>query len=329
MENKKSYFDSLVSLHDEIRLFKAEQSGIILKNYKGERGKFNRTCTPSDRKNLSSTAICTYTIVQYSKLWNEGEAFGFGKSFDSIEDYWNHIIGILGNEKILRMDIEAPDEFTILNVTSLLSKMLEKKGIQAGDTEKIFEIIEALCLEFIKNQFVFRERGIHPFLYYKLLIILQDWQKILPQLLKDRIAETLIKKYGIQVSEKYPNKNGENDWVFDWFFDRIYDNGKYEMYRQIALYYANDKTLFDVKRLVYSLLIVTLQGKYSNNLVIKKALEIIFDEQLDTGLLPISHVVDNDFVMINAKIEPREVSAVPMLLSFECFTDMLSVDELK
>jgi hypothetical protein len=81
--------------------------------------------------------------------------------------------------------------------------------------------------------------------------------------------------------------------------------------------------------LVYSLLIITKQRKYSNNMIVEKALEIIFEAQLATGLLPISHVVDNDFVMINAKIRRREVSAVPLVLSFECFTDLLSQSELR
>lgn len=101
------------------------------------------------------------------------------------------------------------------------------------------------------------------------------------------------------------------------------------MYRQLAFYQANDKTLFDVKRLIYSLLIVERKGRYSNNLVVDEALKTIFKEQFYTGLLPICHVVNNDFVIENHKIKQREVSAVPLLLSFECYNDMLSAENLK
>ena len=95
------------------------------------------------------------------------------------------------------------------------------------------------------------------------------------------------------------------------------------MYRQIALYDANDKTLFDVKRLVYSLLIVSRNNRYSNDMIMDKALEIIFREQLATGLMPIGHVVDNDFVIKQGVIHRGERETKPLLLSFECFSDML------
>jgi hypothetical protein len=119
------------------------------------------------------------------------------------------------------------------------------------------------------------------------------------------------------------------NWCFEWLFNEIYGNGKLELYRQIALYNAEDLTLFDVKRLVYSLLIVCNRGKYTNYMIIRQALEIIFAQQYKTGLLPICHVVDNEFVMIDAKIKTREVSSSPLLLSFECFTDLLSETALK
>src|SRR5665648_184625 len=137
-DESKIYLELLYRLHDEIKDFKAEQAGTILENYKGELGKFNRTCSPpSPRKNLSSTAICTYTIAQYSNLWDVTEncTFGFGKAFDSISNYWNHILSVLGDKGIKYMDIEAPDEFTILNVISLLNKIQEKMP-QSSDCSK-------------------------------------------------------------------------------------------------------------------------------------------------------------------------------------------------
>jgi hypothetical protein len=351
-DSNKIYYKQLVRDHDDIKSFKAEQAPIILQNYKGELGKFNRTCSqPKSRKNLSSTSMCTYTITLYSNLWEERGNFGFSRDFDSVNDYWTHIMNVLSDVEISDTDIEAPDEFTILNVIPLLAAINEKRETPK-DISKIEEIVESLAQEFIQNQFVYREKGIHPFLYYRFLVSLQNWKKALSPERKKRIAESLMDKFGAEVLAKFlrekklPPESSqkkvnhemsqqadgdkcEYDWCFDWFFDTIYDHGKYELYRQIALYYSNDKTLFDVKRLVYSLLIVSYQGRYSNNFVVQKALYIIFKEQLDTGLLPIGHVVDNDFVMINATIEKREVSAVPLVTSFECFTDMLSVEELR
>ncbi len=124
--------------------------------------------------------------------------------------------------------------------------------------------------------------------------------------------------------------------IFDYFFvkAKLYDDAKYEMYRQTALYNAADSSLFDVKRLIYSLLIVKLNGKYSNNLIKDKMLKLIFEEQLDTntGLFPIGHVVNTDFVMDKGKIidkTERIISATPILSSVECLKDMLMHDELK
>ena len=101
------------------------------------------------------------------------------------------------------------------------------------------------------------------------------------------------------------------------------------MYRQIALYDAKDWSLFDVKRLVYSLLLANKQGRYSNNLIVERGLEIIFKAQLDTGLLPIGHVVDNDFVILDGVVKKQEVSASPLLSSYECFNDLLSNSEIR
>ncbi|CAD6491658.1 MAG: ATPase family associated with various cellular activities (AAA) [Candidatus Argoarchaeum ethanivorans] len=79
------------------------------------------------------------------------------------------------------------------------------------------------------------------------------------------------------------------------------------------------------------MLIVTKNERYSDNLIKDKVLELIFNEQFDaTGLLPIGHVVNNDFVITNNnQIEVRKVSANPILSSVECFNDLLTHESLE
>ena len=65
-----------------------------------------------------------------------------------------------------------------------------------------------------------------------------------------------------------------------------------------------------------------------------KVLKLIFGEQLDinTGLFPIGHVVNTDFVIERGEIKDkteRIISASPILSSVECLKDMLTHKELK
>ena len=163
-------------------------------------------------------------------------------------------------------------------------------------------------------------------------------------------------KYGEVVLERYPAekrwfKNNDNLQqtdskcdleLFYWFWDTIYKKAKYELYRQVAFGgVRKEKSLFDTKRLVYSLLIVSWKNRYSNTLLANRAIDIIFEEQLNTGLLPISHVVSNDFLLTpvpNAD-NKKEVSEYqiteadpitsPVLSSFECFGDMLKNENIR
>ena len=63
----------------------------------------------------------------------------------------------------------------------------------------------------------------------------------------------------------------------DKFKKEIYLFAKYEMYRQLSLYYAGDLILYDVKRLIYALLLVYRDDKFTNNLIRDQALELIFE----------------------------------------------------
>lgn len=160
----------------------------------------------------------------------------------------------------------------------------------------IIRIISLLRTEYSQKK-TFNEKR-HPFIYFVFLSIIKRW----------------------------------NPEDLDEFSRDIYKNGKYEMYRQMALYKANDHTLFDVKRLIYSFLIVTMQNRYSNNLMKEEVLKVIFAEQYPTGLWPIGQIVKPDFVIENGKIlhrSKRIISASPLLLSVECVNDMLMSEELQ
>lgn len=154
----------------------------------------------------------------------------------------------------------------------------------------------------------------------------EDWANFVEEIKKMKGIKKMEEKEKEEACEK----------IFDYFFveAKLYDDAKYEMYRQIALYNAADSSLFDVKRLIYSLLIVKQNDKYSNNLIKDKMLKLIFEEQLDTntGLFPIGHVVNTDFVIDKGIIidkTERIISATPILSSVECLKDMLMHDELK
>nr|AAU82288.1 AAA family ATPase [uncultured archaeon GZfos13E1] len=211
------------------------------------------------------------------------------------------------------------------------------KDFEEGN-DIVIEIIRMLCKQFFKNRFSsFGERP-HPFIYYKFLRIIQDWTPEIFNDIKDYKNEWTSQKkedwelkYFVEGVEKKGSKA-----IFDYFFSegKIYDDAKYEMYRQMALYNAADMSLFDVKRLIYSLLIAKMNDKYSNNLIKDKVLKLIFDEQLDTntGLFPVGHVVNTDFVIEGGEIvdkTERIISASPILSSVECLDDMLTHKELK
>ena len=349
MDEQESEFGALIKLHSEIKTFKVDNSKEILKKFQSiKKNKFKLTAEEEEgnpRLNLSSTTVCAYALSQYFELWKEaGRDYKSKSEFGNLEEYYSFIIE--GLKKYLhgklddRYKLEAPDEFSLLNMLSLLKKIQEniKENFEktqkiaeycqkeysgwndtstkpesskkdkydfSSDNEVVCEIIRLLIKQFKENRFSYGEKP-HPFIYYKFLRIIDDWK----------------------------NELVTCDEDFDFFFTKakIYDDAKYEMYRQIALYNAEDFSLFDVKRLIYSLLIVKLKDKYSNNLIKDKVLDLIFKEQLKTGLFPIGHVVNTDFVIEDDEIKDKNkriISANPILSSVECLNDMLTHEELK
>ena len=370
-------FDSLIKLHDYVKAFKIKNSAKVLAMFRSsEEGKFNKTINktkprvigdekpnddpkyakPQKTTHLSCTATCTYALAQYYDLWKETKQDVFGKMeyFDPLYKYWDYIAEALILEKEPG-DRQALDEFSILNMLSfakqIQKKVLEHQGDKPANPHDdiIKEAVNALCYHFVENRLAYVEAP-HPFIYYKFLTTLDDWKhKLDAKKLRERIEKSGIvvendtpdEKKGLQ-HDKLGNEHVTTKYdtgLFNWFWNIIYTSAKYELYRQVAFHEAKDLTLFDVKRLIYSLLIVSWKNRYSDTLLRNRALDIIFEEQLDTGLLPISHVVNNDFVMTpilapNKTLERYEilkadVSASPLLLSFECFSDMLKNENIR
>jgi len=275
------------------------------------------------RLNLSSTSICLYTLSQYAELWKEsGMGEDYKKAFGSLKEYYEYIVdgleifldkkddNLKGNDKPL----ESTDEFSLLNIISFLKLTLNE--IRKEDmkwsyhNDIIIKIINKLWIQYKQNRFEYQDNT-HPFIYYTFLCIITDWRR---ELLMYRPKEN---------SDEFLALTPDD---YDDALEDIYKKGKYEMYRQLALYKANDRSLFDAKRLIYSLLIVTQNGKYSNNNIKKSVLKVIFSEQLSTGLWAAGNIVNTDFVLEEGKIKPkssRVISTSPILSSIECLNDML------
>ena len=325
-----SEFDALVNLHTEIRSFKINKSVEILENFRDkDEAKFKLNIETEGRINLSSTTVCTHTLAQYLELWDENKKPEYRDKFKGLNEYYEFIVNGLKANNI--PEKEFPDEFTLVNVLSLLKKIKEKIKNQnhKKPDEGVMRIIKALCKQFIENEFVFVEKT-HPFIYYKFLLILEDYaQEIFEDIKENKSWWKVGKDEGKLNSFVDEVKDKDGKAILNYFFKRIYGYANYEMYRQIALCYANDETRFDVKRLIYSLLIAKKNDRYSNNLIIAKALELIFEKQLNTGLLPLGQVINQEFVLEKGEISSKPIIASPILSSVECFNDMLMHESLK
>ena len=100
---------------------------------------------------------------------------------------------------------------------------------------------------------------------------------------------------------------------FNYFFDTIYFLGKYELYRQLSLKQSGDEGLYDVKRLIYSLLIVSYRNRFSNEFVKRKALETIFKDQ-KTG---------NHSIWPTGQLLVLSYDTKMSVSSIECINDLL------
>ena len=371
MENDDD-FDQLVSLHDRIKDFRIKVAQKVLLNFYKEVPNSKSIDSPKlakftkvgdydkgndvfkdERLNLSSSTVCAYTLGEYLELWAETNQRVVPDNFLNLANYWNYIVR--GLAEPVKREFQLLDEFSILNVLSLLIKierrieastlgnMLTEDEVKtindfskyfAKNKKEVFHIVEALCRRFILNQLSSSEKGIHPIIFFKFLIILEDWKPLLDEYSREELNQAIDNKYKFRkIMPRYELKDG----YYNWFLDEIYLKGKYELYRQISLYSVQERTIFDVKKLIYSLLVVIRNHRYQNTKIIDEALRIIFAEQYNTGLLPIGMVVNNEFVKKNnlkcglnhVEFENREIGTSPIISSFECFNDILSADAIR
>jgi len=107
--------------------------------------------------------------------------------------------------------------------------------------------------------------------------------------------------------------------VFDYFFDEVYLFAKYELYRQMALNQSGDSKLFDAKRLIYSLLIVYLDNRFSNALIRNTALEIVFSQYKN----------DKNAVWATGQQVATSKDGLMIITDNECACDLLGCEALK
>ena len=304
----------LIDLYKEIKKFRLDSSGKILENFRKKDGSFclTRLEINDNKFKLSSTAICNRVVNQYKKPWAESGKRHFieetnGKNTKNqttemiLKDYNQLIKG--SYEKIFTQlcdrakpqQYEHPDEFTTL---SILSSTMPNK-IEGENKETGKNVVKLLCKEFLWNKFIYSTGSPHPYVYYKFSQIIDTWY--------DEIKKEFNETY-----DDFKNSNNSQLMRYENFetyvSETIYKDAKYELYRQLTLASADDKSKFDVKRLIYSMLIINKNNKYSNKLIIDLALDLIFEQQLKTGLLPIGHVVSNDFAIKNCMFEWNEIS---------------------
>ena len=362
-------FDNLIKLHKEIKKFKKDESAGILLNFHVD--DFKVRCgddTPNPYQkfqlnklvcrdyelqlNLSSTTVCAYVLSQYSDILGDEKS---KERLGEITKYYKFIVDGLekctSDEKCVALpdnckkpstdpetELEPIDEFSLLNILSLLKNIKDENGKELIDDNKkreiILKIVRILCKQFVIKEIPGLSAGKekHPFIFYKFLLMVRDWNDDIYEDITNNDKEWTNTKE--DKLKKFVDCVKKRRIVFDCFFDEIYNDTKYELYRQLSLHQASDSPLFDVKRLIYALLIVKLDDRYSNNLIKKKVLDLIFETQYKTGLWPICHGVNSDFYIKGAEVkeEYKEgviVSGSPVLSSVECLGDMLGHKDIE
>ena len=136
-------FDNLLDLHDRIKLFKSEVSARVLSNFSRDvkaqsklgtnvemakfmkvTDDFRKESEQIERLHLSSTATCAYTYSDYLKLWREIKLPLEETKLAGPLSYWNYIVD--GLQKTDIDELQLTDEFSLLNILSLLRKLENK-----------------------------------------------------------------------------------------------------------------------------------------------------------------------------------------------------------
>lgn len=314
---------------------------------------------PLDQNHLNCSAITTFTLARYYNfIWDKdqrddskelklqllkrAENYGQKKLIRdaNLYDYYRYVVDTFKKltDSSNNEDHHPLDEFSFMNTLSLIkdiqqvldekSSNIKFKGEEITseklqeqikeDNKYIAEWIIKLCDYFAEKVIKELQDKTHPYYCYIFLKIMDKWNDEIEKYIEE---EKKNKKADSKINEKHQKYN------FKYFFDLLYVPAKYEMYREISLSYSGDNALFDVKRLIFSLLIVCMKNRFSNSLIRKKVLQIIFDSQdSKTGLWGIGHVVTPDFIIREGKIEPESPAvprSIPILSSIECINHMM------
>ena len=303
----------------------------------------NKNTHPKDT-HLSCSAITTFTLARYFDfIWNKNHEDNSvksnkksGRNKDEIRirdvelyDYYNYVIKTFLKVASSSNNKYHPlDQFSFMNILSVIKEIqdvlkekTQKKYIKNEikiDNDKIILLVIKLCDYFAKKGNQELQDKTHPYFCYIFLKIMNKW-------------DSEIREYAKKVVGK--DKNKLMKYNFEYFFNLLYIPAKYEMYREISLSHSGDKALFDVKRLIFSLLIVCMNDRFSNSLIRKNALQIVFENQDGkTGLWGIGHVVAPEFIIVKNEIIPESPTvprSIPILSSIECMNHMMENKVIK
>jgi AAA+ superfamily predicted ATPase len=266
----------------------------------------------SDRRHvgLFSTAVCLESILSYIDETNNSDELSNIFKGDNVQKIFKFIVRGLSHRLFYNNDkCEECDKYineNILPVTqpTLVSRIniLNRFWIFYEKYQEIIinddsckeempylsYVIAEIFAEFYDNIYENIDNS-HPYIYYKFLRFLKRWKNFIQD--KNNCAELLdyfcndddFKKF---IKHKLSDQKKQSiDKLFIEIskntninlFHNIYTHAKYELYRQVALNVSGDTALYDVKRLIYALLTVYAEDKFSSYLIRDKALDLIFE----------------------------------------------------
>lgn len=198
------------------------------------------------------------------------------------------------------------------------------------DIKRKFNEICTECIIEFHNRFLTKREGIHPFELYRFLQFVRLWGAELSSYFVEpaKVLATLTKStrddlkgpvnFLSEEIQKHVDKSKPADTVFRYFFEEVYLFAKYELYRQISLKQSGDSRLYDAKRLIYALLIVYLDNRFSNALVRNKALELIFSPYRE----------DRNFIWPAGQQVAMSKDGLMIVSDNECVCDLLGCEYL-
>lgn len=221
--------------------------------------------------------------VEHEFREKQNKYYGKEKSIE----YFNFIINGLNGKFGIKLVI-LPKIVTLLRFGNYLSQWEIKKDFIKNLDYETKHIFYEICLECIfgfYKKFKIRREDIHPFEIYRFLQFIEVWVDEINTAYNRKWKYTVKFSKGEQLIfhemhkeiKRYITLNKKDKkTIYNYFFDEIYLYAKYELYRQMSLNYSGDSKLYDVKRLIYALLTVYLDNRFTNSIVKKQALDLIF-----------------------------------------------------